>query len=628
MNSRLRIVLALVLVLAVGFAVYSYFGRNNDTENGVPSGEPQKMVTDENTFVYISIGEPDTLDPAYAYDTASGEIIHQVYDNLFDYEGGDLNKLVPILATEVPTIDNGLISDDGRTIKVPIRKGVKFHTGNELTPEDVEYTFERNMISDPVGGPIWMFFEPLLGVQSMRQLIASVGGPSVFTDINDVDPAIRRAAFDKIDAAVEVEGDAVVFKLAGPYPPFLQILAKGGSWASILEKAWMVEKGDWDGEPDTWAKWYDPTKEEMTLYEQANGTGPFKLQAWDRSGGQIVLKRNDDYFRGPAELETVFVKYIEEYNTRQLMLQSGDADAIYADVQYLNQLRGVEGIRVLEGLEQISNTVLLYNFTIPYEGNEDIVGSGKLDGNGIPSDFFADINVRKAFNYAFDYERYLNEVANGAGTISTGFIPNSLPFSNEGGEWYRHDLELAEQHFRQAFNGELWDKGFKLTVLYNTGNNARKTAAEILEYNIESINPKFQIEVQGMQWATYLGKLDAGSLPVFFMGWLADFPDAHNFVDAYLRSTGAFAGYCGEGLVELAKAEFDDLVAQAMQAPTTEEREALYQEINRKAYEYAVAMPYIDPADHRVMRDWVEGFVHCPAYSAKYDFYSLSKKVD
>ena len=628
MNSRLRTVLVLLLVLAVGFAVYSYFGPKDDAEKDDQDRAPSGVVTDPKTFVYISIGEPDTLDPAFAYDTASGEIIHQVYDNLFDYEDGDLDKLVPRLATEVPTVENGLISDDGRTIKVPIRKGVKFHSGNELTPEDVEYTIERAMISDPVGGPIWMFFEPLLGVQNMRQLIATVGGPENFSDINEVDPAIRRAAFDKIDAAVEVEGDAVVFNLAGPYPPFLQILAKGGSWASILEKAWMVENGDWDGNPDTWAKWYDPTKEEMTLYQKANGTGPFKLQAWDRSGGQIVLKRFDDYFRGPAELETVFVKYIEEYNTRQLMLQSGDADAIYADVQYLDQLRGVEGIRILEGLEQISNTVLLYNFTIPYEGNEDIVGSGKLDGNGIPSDFFADINVRKAFNYAFDYERYLNEVANGAGTISTGFIPNSLPFSNEGGEWYYHDLELAEQHFRQAFDGELWEKGFKLTVLYNTGNNARKTAAEILEYNIESINPKFQIEVQGMQWATYLGKLDAGTLPVFFMGWLADFPDAHNFVDAYLRSTGAFAGYCGEGLVELTKAEFDDLVAQAMQAPTSEERAVLYKEINRKAYEYAIALPYIDPADHRVMRDWVEGFVHCPAYSAKYDFYSLSKQVD
>ena len=64
-----------------------------------------------------------------------------------------------------------------------------------------------------------------------------------------------------------------------------------------------------------------------------------------------------------------------------------------------------------------------------------------------------------------------------------------------------------------------------------------------------------------------------------------------------------------------------------MQAPTTEERAALYKEINRKAFEYAVAMPYIEATDHRVQRDWVQGFVHNPAYGAKYDFYSLSKKA-
>lgn len=624
MNSKLKVLLALVLAVAVGVGAYAYFRSRNQ---GEPMDEGRAMVTDPKTFVYVTIGEPDTLDPAYAYDTASGEIIHQLYDNLFDYEGSSLEKLVPRLATQVPSTENGLITNGGLTIKVPIRKGVKFHNGSDLTPEDVEYTFERAMISDPVGSPVWMFFEPLLGVQTMEQLIAMVGGPEDYEDINDVDPAIRRKAFDLIDAAVEVEDDAVVFNLATPYPPFLQILAKGGSWSSILDKEWMIENGDWDGNPDTWHKWHDPVKEEMTLYEKANGTGPYKLQAWDRSGGQIVLKRFDDYFRGPAQLETVFVKYIEEYNTRLLMLQSGDADAIYADVQYLDQLKGIEGVKVVERLEQIANTTLLYNFTIPYEGNEDIVGSGQLDGNGIPSDFFADINIRKAFNYAFDYERYLNEVANGAGQIAKGFIPAALPFSNKDGEWYTHDLKKAEEHFKQAFNGEVWEKGFKLTLLYNSGNNARKTAAEILEYNIERINPKFQIEVQGMQWATYLSKLDQGALPVFFMGWLMDFPDAHNFVDAYLRSTGAFAGYCGQGLVELAMAEFDDLIAQAMQAPTTEERAALYKEINRKAYEYAVAMPYIEPADHRVTRDWLQGFVHNPAYSAKYDFYSLSKKA-
>ncbi|HKM16931.1 MAG: ABC transporter substrate-binding protein [Firmicutes bacterium] len=624
MNAKMRTLLVLLLVVAVGAGVYAYF-RSRD--QGETTDEGRAPATDPNTFVYVTIGEPDTLDPAYAYDTASGEIIHQLYDTLFDYNGSSLEELVPRLAAQVPSIENGLISEDGRTIKVPIRKSVKFHNGSDLTPEDVEYTFERAMISDPVGSPIWMFFEPLLGVQTMEQVIALAGGPSDYAGINEVDPAIRRKAFDMIDAAVEVEGDAVVFNLAAPYPPFLQILAKGGSWSSILDKEWMIANGDWDGNPDTWAKWHDPAKEEMTLYEKANGTGPFRLQAWDRSGGQIVLKRFDDYYRGAAKLETVFVKYIEEYNTRLLMLQSGDADAIYADVQYLDQLKGIDGVKAVEGLQQIANTTLLYNFTIPYEGNEDIVGSGKLDGNGIPSDFFADINVRRAFNYAFDYERYLNEVANGAGSIAKGFIPAALPFSNKDGEWFTHDLEQAEQFFRQAFDGELWDKGFKLTLLYNSGNNSRKTAAEILEFNIESINPKFQIDVQGMQWPTYLSKLDQGSLPVFFMGWLMDFPDAHNFVDAYLRSTGAFAGYCGEGLVELAKAEFDGLIAQAMRAQTTDERAALYQEINRKAFEFAVSMPYIEPSDHRVMRAWVQGFAHNPAYSANYDFYSLTKNA-
>jgi len=626
MNAKARIALLLVLLLVGGAAAYVYL---------VPKGERKaeddktpKVTTDPKTYVHVTIGEPDTLDPAYAYDTASGEIIHQLYDSLFDYENGSLDKLIPLLAAEVPSVENGLISPDGKTIKVPIRKGVKFHNGGELTPEDVEYTIERAMISDPVGGPVWMFFEPLLGVQTMEQVIAMVGGPEDFTDINEVDPAIRRKAFDLIDAAVEVEGDYVVFHLANPYPPFLQILAKGGGWSSILDKEWMIENGDWDGQPDTWAKWFDPTKEEMTLYEKANGTGPFKLQAWDRSGGQIVLKRFDDYFRGPAQLETVFVKYIEEFNTRQLMLQSGDADSIYANNQYLDQLRGIPGVRIIEGLPQVTNTALMFNFTIPYEGNEDIVGSGKLDGKGIPSDFFADVNVRKAFAYAFDYERYLKEVANGAGKIATGVVPNTLPFSNKDGEWFTHDLEKAEQYFRQAFGGELWEKGFKLTLLYNSGNNARKTAAEILEYNIESINPKFQIDVQGMQWATYLAKMDAGSLPVFFMGWSMDFPDAHNFFDAYMRSTGALAGYCGQALIDLAKAEFDDLIAQAMQVSTEAERQAIYNELHKKAFDYAIAVPYIDPTDHRVMRDWVEGFVYCPAYSANYDFYSLSKKVD
>ncbi|MGI6694432.1 MAG: ABC transporter substrate-binding protein [Limnochordia bacterium] len=581
---------------------------------------------DPETFVYVGgAGGPQTLDPAAAYDTASGEIIHHVYDNLFTYIDGDLDKMGPMLATEVPTVENGLMSEDGRTIRVPIRQGVKFHDGSVLTAEDVKYTFIRGMLADPAGGPMWMFFEPLLGVQTMADVIAMAGGPSDFADINEVDPEILRKAYDLVDATIEVDGNDVIFKLVDPYPPFLNILAKGGSWASILNKDWMIANGAWDGNPDTWAKWYDQALEEMTLYDKANGTGPFKLDAWDKSGAQVLLSRFDDYWQGPAALKSAVIKNIPEFSTRLLMLRAGDADAIYVGQQDLPQVKAIPNVTVVEGLPQITNTVLFFSFTIPIEGNEDLVGSGKLDGNGIPSDFFADVNVRKAFAYSFDFDAYLNEVALGAGQIPKGPFPQSLPYVNQDQEYYYNDLEKATEYFKKAFDGEVWEKGFKVGIVYNTGNDARKTALEILEYNIERINPKFQVDVIGLEWATVLDRLRSASLPIFVMGWLADFPDTHNFAVPFMHSAGTFAGYCGQGLIDLAKEKFDGLIAAGIKATDPAEREKIYFELQKMYVDLAIGMPFMEATTHRVMRDWVQGFEYCPAYSAQYDLYNISK---
>ncbi|MGB9615440.1 MAG: ABC transporter substrate-binding protein, partial [Fervidobacterium sp.] len=92
---------------------------------------------DPTVYVEATIGEPDTLDPHLAYDTASGEVLFNVYENLIAYKGRSVSEFEPRLATEVPTVKNGLIKDGGKTYVFPIRKGVKFHNGNPLTPEDV-----------------------------------------------------------------------------------------------------------------------------------------------------------------------------------------------------------------------------------------------------------------------------------------------------------------------------------------------------------------------------------------------------------------------------------------------------------------------------------------------------------
>ena len=85
----------------------------------VPTGPQSK---DPTTFVEVTIGDADTLDPALAYDTASGEVIQNVYETLVFYDGNATDKFVPMLAEEMPTI-----SEDGKTYTFKMRQGVKFH---------------------------------------------------------------------------------------------------------------------------------------------------------------------------------------------------------------------------------------------------------------------------------------------------------------------------------------------------------------------------------------------------------------------------------------------------------------------------------------------------------------------
>ena len=161
--------------------------------------------------------------------------------------------------------------------------------------------------------------------------------------------------------------------------------------------------------------------------------------------------------------------------------------------------------------------MVFFTFQVKAAGNP-YVGSGKLDGEGIPADFFADKDVRKGFAYAFDYKRFVSEVLRGKGTQATGAIPNSLPGHNPDQKTYRLDLQKAAEHFRKAFGGKLWDAGFRFTITYNSGNLPRQTVCQILKRNVEGLNPKFKIDVRQVEWPTFLDAQKASKLPIFVLG--------------------------------------------------------------------------------------------------------------
>ncbi|MDX6768522.1 MAG: ABC transporter substrate-binding protein, partial [Elusimicrobiota bacterium] len=76
-------------------------------------------VKNPDTFVFASIGDPESLDPAWSYDTASHNVIANVYEYLVAFKGGGtkVKDLEPRLATKVPGKANGLVSPDGLTYR-------------------------------------------------------------------------------------------------------------------------------------------------------------------------------------------------------------------------------------------------------------------------------------------------------------------------------------------------------------------------------------------------------------------------------------------------------------------------------------------------------------------------------
>jgi peptide/nickel transport system substrate-binding protein len=545
-------------------------------------------VKNPDTYVYLSLSDANSLDPAWAYDTVSNLIVDNVYENLLQFSGASAEKLEPLLATAVPTRENGLISADGRTIRLPIRQGVRFHDGSTMTAEDVRYSILRFLLQDRASGPSSILLEPLLGRASTRD---DAGVP-------------QKSAYADAARAVRLDGQTVVLTMPRPYAPLPSILA---SWVQVVSKKWAIEHGDWDGTEATWARFNDPRKESSPFFEAEMGTGPFRLERWDRRAQEIVLARHDGYWRTPARLKRAVVKSIPEFATRKLMLEAGDADSISADRSQLSLLRGLPGVELIDGLSTIAlDPIVFFSFRVNPVANP-FIGSGKLDGAGIPPDFFADKDVRLGVAYALDYAGFLRDVNQGRGTQATGCIPKTLPGYSPDQETFRFDPARAKERFQKAFGGRVWERGFRFTITYRGGRAAHQILAQMLKRGLESLNPKFQVDVRGLDWPAMIDASNAGKLPLPIMVWSVDYPDPHDFAYPLMDSKGDFPA-----VQKYSNPEADRLVEAALRETSMPRREELYRRLIRLEHEDVPHLVVIDGVRFRVQRDWLRGWIHSP----------------
>jgi peptide/nickel transport system substrate-binding protein len=617
--------------------------------------------SDPTTYFRPTFGEPETLDPALDYETAGGEIITNVYDQLIFYNRENAQEFIPQLATE------WTVSDDGLTYTFTIRDGVTFHEGGELTPSDVAYSFQRGLLQGGTASPQWLLAEPFFGVgmDDVSVLVDPEG--NLYDDregLSGADPATLVEACEKVKSMIVADDGAgtVTMTLAQPWGPFLATIAN--NWGSILDQEWVVENGGWDGSCETWQNFYAMTSEENPFTPIANGTGPFKLDHWTQ-GEEIVLVRNDNYWRtepmweggpsGPAALERVVIQSVDEFGTRFAMFQAGDADSLVvgsqADYAQVDPLVGEECIynadtgdfdactpvgdgsgpfRVYKGFPQVSHTDAFFNFDIK---SDQYIGSGQLDGNGIPPDFFTDVHVRKAFNYCFDWEIFIQDVMVGEGVQTLVLPVAGMPGYDAEAPHYTYDPAQCEAEFKLADvdkdgvpagedpEGDIWTTGFRFAATYNQGNTTRQSAAEILASQVGGVNELFLIEVLGLPWPAFLQSQRDQTLPLFFVGWLEDIHDPHNWYGPYLTQTYAIR----QSLPDEMRSQYQELLSQGVTENDPDARHAIYQQVNQIQYDNPSGILLATATGRRYEQRWVEGWYYNPIYSGLY-FYTIAKK--
>ena len=282
-------------------------------------------------------------------------------------------------------------TEDGTTLTLQLRDGIKFADGSPITAEDVKWNLDR--ARDPENG-IWSF--TLESVESVE-----AGDGTVTLHLSRPDPTI--------EPALAMFNSAIM-------PKALFEAAPGET---------MREKAE-------------------AFAEQPVGSGPFVLKEWQR-GSHMVLERNPYYWEMGADgeplpyLDTLRFEIIPDDNTRILRLQSGELDA----AEFIPLSRVAE----LDADSRID--MKLFPST---KVNDVLMNNRETLNDGTPNPL-ADERVRKALNYATNKEALIQVVAFGNATPTQSYMSTTTPYyaAQEG---YPYDAEKAKELLQEAGYGD------------------------------------------------------------------------------------------------------------------------------------------------------------------------------
>ncbi|HUW49026.1 MAG TPA: ABC transporter substrate-binding protein [Patescibacteria group bacterium] len=688
---------------------------------------------DTTTFYEGTIGwGPGRADPARAYDTGSGKLIFNVYENLIALNREQYWAFVPTLATNVPdrtdvtlTITNtsvigadpvdstwtdgansytsmgyfdynGLSPGFGQGDVIYMFDGTVYRTWfietlsdtssitlnlwrgsytfnirasptiyfwNEtgaavdiFDVDDAEYSFKRGLVQDT--GPQWMFYKPLFGTMNSNPFASNLTAPTVMTLAH------------LIDNAVEKNGNELTINLGIRYSDNVFKQTLSNTWGSIVSKEFSISivcwnadlysDGNGDGYPDWWttARGISRSPYDTTSNFRYAGTGPYRVATFNPAGNVVVMQKNPSYWRGwPAagsnsSLGTIEIDYIADWTVRKNAFLSGAIDTCAVPRANMFELLSPTTKEpdlsldpYMKTIKNLSPSLSLdaVHFTFTINPVSPFIGTGSFP-NGIPTNFFNNTYVRKAFAYSFNQTNWIQQMWFGEACRQyTPLIEGLYPDYRTVTSGYDVNFASAEAELKQAmFGGQsVWNTGFTITLVYSgSGGSERIKMLMIKDFFMKlstydgRVGNPFTVNVAPeIDWLTYLQDFENFLLPTFDIGWLADFADADNFVRPYMHSGGDFSFFQnytltngwesthGSNYPALNK---DELIDKAFATPDGSDRAKMYQDLESIYMADCPSLPMPAPTGRRWCQYWVKGWYYNPLYPGDY-YYTMWK---
>ncbi len=473
-----------------------------------------------------------TLDPAFARNQTLIWPVNQLFNGLVQMD--DSLNVIPCIAR------SWQVSKDGLVYTFFIRKDVYFHSssvfrdsvGRAVSAFDFEYSFAR--ILDPK--------------------TASPGG----------------WIFDKLDFSAEnpngflAENDTT-FKifLKEPFVPFLGMLTM--PYCCVVPHEAVSYFGNDFGR--------NPV-----------GTGPFMFKLW-REDEKLILTRNPEYFEKDEMgsqlpyLDAVSISFIKDKQSEFLEFMKGNLD-------FLNSIHPSYKDVLLTRSGQLNpefqNRFVLN--TQPYLNTEYLgflCDSTISDAVNSP---VSSIFIRKAINYGFDRVKMMKYLRNNLGTPAlSGFIPDGLPsYNKDEVTGFSYNPDTARYFLAKAG----YPGGVGLPPVLLTTTSDYLDLCEYIQFELSVVGIKIEIEVA--TGASFRNKV-ANSNLVFFRGsWIADYPDAENYLSLFYSPN---LSPNGPNTTHYVNELFDELYREALQTENPSLRYRLYRQMDRMLIESAVIVP-------------------------------------